>query len=365
MTQQRADVLFDQIALRDIGSEPAESALCAVGDWEGQAYCPPAREQPGVYAWGEAHLLWAFLLQYEATAETRYLDVFVERFHTMLNLRDDRYGRYDVLRQRFMPAWGSLRFSHGRYTCWLVHAAMLCYPAARFCRLVSEQPALACRYLSDFTAFLTAIKETVAAYEPLWREGPLSAEGYYLEPAMPDDGHLPLNQQNAMGRVMLEMEKLSGCEGYRERVAKLARSLSHRMWLERDGACQWAYRPPLFPPFDGQGTEDISHAAINADFAWACMKEGIVFSSEDLSHFCVTFKKRICPRGEGIADNIDGSMRNGTFAHMLGYWGRLGADDPAIVHIIQQTEHGLPGPLTGPLALLTQAMLTWLGRRRQ
>jgi len=354
---------FDEIAGHIPADVLAESAFAFSGDWNGQPYTPSAQEQPGVYAWGEAHLLLAFMLQYEATGNLRYLEAFLRRFDMLLALRDDLHERVDVLRGRMMPSWGSVRFSGEQYTCWLVHAGMLLYPAARFLRLAAKQNAPRERFAVEIARLLPAMQETIAAYDVHWQQGPADDEGYYTEPAMPDDHHLPLNQQNIMGRVMLELAPLPGCEAYRERVARLAASLKHRL-LPGDGDSYcWAYRPPLAPPFDQSGAEDISHAAMNVDFAVRCHEEGIVFTAEDVQRFSRTLI-RVIHRSDGsIADNVDGSGEGNRYRNVLVYWGRLALYDREVARIIRQVVSTEP-TLAGPVKLLTLAMLgcwEWAG----
>jgi len=157
---------FDVIEAAQVAGNLAECAFAMRHDWDGKPWNPPAREQPGVYAWGEAHLQYAYSLQFEATGDPRYLDVLVSRFRRLLALRDDRVGRRDELRGRVMPAWGSVRFStrppfEGKSTCWAVHAGMILYPAARFVRMVQADPGLSRRYAGPVAEFRKAITDAI------------------------------------------------------------------------------------------------------------------------------------------------------------------------------------------------------------
>ena len=346
--------LFDVIERAEVGEGLAESAFAMTGDWDGKAYDPPAAEQPGVYAWGEAHLLLAYVLQYEATAETRYLDTFLRRFRLLLSLRDDRRGTRDILRGRVMPAWGSVRFSQGQHTCFIVHAGMLLFPAASFLDLAAKSPVLRARYAGEIEELARAVTETVAAFDDEWHEGPGDGEGYYTDVAYGGQ-YLPLNQQNCLGRVMLRMLSTTGSAAYRERAERLAVYLKNRLILRPDGAYQWQYRPPQHPPFDGPA-EDISHAAMNVDYAALCHQYGIIFTREDLTRMAATFLQVIRRAPGRFADYVDGSGDENLYANVIAYWGNLAVVEPEIIRVIRATAFQHAAPLSGPLALLTLAV---------
>lgn len=348
--------LFDAIEREQLVDTLAESACAFHGDWTGTPYAPPAAEQPGVYAWGEAHLQWAYTLQYEATGETRYLDTVVARFRRLLALRDDRRDAVDRLRGRVMPAWGSVRFSEGRYTCWLVHAGMLAYPAACFLHAVSQRPALQAQYAGEVAEFTAALRETIEAYEPHWHEGPGEGEGYYTEPFF-DNGHLPTNQQNALGRTMLRLSAATGDDSLRARAGKLARFLKNRLVLRDDEYC-WQYRPPVQPPFEATPAEDTSHAGANVAFMTLCHANGLVFDDDDMRRLARTFLRVVRHDVTHYADNIDGTGDDNLYADVLAYWADLAAVEPEILTAIRARFARRNPPLTGPLAFLTLAMLS-------
>jgi hypothetical protein len=356
--------IFDEIERRELTDEPAESAFAMKGDWDGKPWDPPARQQPGVYAWGEAHLLLAYIVQFEATRDLRYLDTFVRRFKVLLSLRDDRIGRVDEVRGRIMPGWGSVRFStnpphQGKYTSWAVHVGMILFPAARFIHRVESDSSLSIQYASASQAFRTAIVESLTAYEDQWHErqpaGSGDIEGYYTEP-MIGAAPLPLNMMNTLGRIMLELHLASPNSRYLDRATKLARFLKNRLVLRPDGAYQWPYRPGREPPYDA-GAEDFSHAALNADFMVQCFHAGIVFSPEDMEHL-LQMLLSVVYRGQGkFADFINGSGDQNRFADTIAWWGELASINRQVATLIRERYEIRPHPAGGPGGLLAAAML--------
>lgn len=368
--------IFDEIERREVVDAPAESAFAMAGDWDGKPWDPPARQQPGVYAWGEAHLLLAYTLQFEATRDARYLDTFIRRFNTLLGLRDDQTGRLDQVRGRIMPGWGSVRFSthpghEGKYTSWAVHVGMILFPAARFIRLAARDPALAIRYAGSLSEFRTAIAESLAAYEDQWHEripppgsiagGPGAPEGWYTEPVIGAAPTLPLNQMNTMGRVMLELALVDDEPRYLDRATKLARFLKNRMILRPDGAYQWAYMPGVEPPYLNDSAEDFSHASINADYAVRCYHAGIVFDRQDMDRLLKTLLD-VVYRGPGrFTDRIDGSGDTDTYSDIVAWWGELASIDRRVAALIHERYLIRPHPAGGPGGLLAAAMLAKYG----
>jgi len=356
---------FDEIERRELTDEPAESAFAMKGDWDGKSWDPPARQQPGIYAWGEAHLLLAYIVQFEATRDTRYLDTFVRRFQILLNLRDDRVGRIDEVRGRIMPGWGSVRFSttpphQGKYTSWAVHVGMILFPSARFVHWVERNPTLSAPYAAASHAFRAAIIESLTAYEDQWHERPVPGgsgeiEGYYTEPVI-GAAPLPLNMMNTLGRIMLELHLASPNPRYLDRVTRLARFLKSRLVLRPDGAYQWAYRPGLEPPYDATA-EDFSHAALNADFMVQCFHAGIVFRQEDMDRLLHTLLT-VVYRGEGkFSDFINGTGDQNRYADIIAWWGELASLDRRVSILIRERYRLRPQPAGGPGGLLAAAML--------
>lgn len=356
-TERSPRELFDAVAAAEITDHLAESAYSMVDDWNGNPFNPPLSEQPGVYAWGEAHLQLAYVTQFEATGETRYLDTFLERFHRLLALRDDRTGRRDVLRDRIMPAWGSVFFTGNRYSCFIVHAGMLTYPAARALRAIFRDPALSTRYADVFTALRDALCETMAAFDHEWHDGPEDGEGYYTDAAL-DGRHLPVNQQNCLGRTMLLLAEVTGRGAYRTRVEQLARFLRRRLTVTLEDAYCWVYHPPVEPPFPFTPGEDMSHGSMNVDFAALCHQHGVVFSDEDMRRFSRTLL-RVIRRGPGrYAELVDGTGEENRYADVLAYWGHLARTCPEVASELREHYLHREPPLHGPMALVALAMLS-------
>src|SRR5579872_2467853 len=226
----------------------------------------------GTLAWSEGLILQSYAEMYRATGDTAYLDRLVAHFDRMLTNRDDARHVNDFYRRTSLAGWGSDEYSKGRWHVWAVHTGMICLGPIDFVALVKAEGRLHKRYAAKADEYLARIEQSVAAHDPDWRDGPGAEEGYYHDPAI---GPLPLNQQNALGLVQLGLYLVTRDHVYKDRVTRLANYFRNRLRRQPDGAYDWAYAPPLRT--HGQGSEDISHAAINIEFAFRCRFAHIVF----------------------------------------------------------------------------------------
>jgi hypothetical protein len=308
---------------------------------------------PGQYAngdylaWSESYALLAYEAMYEATGEQGLLQKMLEQIDRILANRADRIGLTDEVRGKVMPAWPCSGYTRGKAHAFLVHAGMITYPMARLAYVLRRDPQLAVRYAPQIDKILTDVAETVRAYEAEYRDGPAEGEGYYYCPVLKAD--LPFNQQNALGRTMIAMYLASGDEWYRDRAEKLAQYFKDRLRLldDRYAWDYWVHRPD---------SEDISHAAINVDFAFNCYRAGIVFNKTDMKRFVGTFEALAKP--EGFAGAVDGSGRGGGV--VLGAWGHLGYVEPRVRQMLgnylpaHHRQHNLFSMLTAGFLVETQ-----------
>jgi len=278
-------------------------------DWaihQGRGYSESLNEN-GELAWGESYLLLAYMEMYRATGDRLYLRKLVEHFDRVLKNRDDVRGVADAFAGKTLAGWGSTRYSQGKWHVWIVHTGMITMAPAEFVRLVNRDPFLHPEFGVAAQEYRERIEECIRDAQPFWRTGPASGEGYYYSPVF--NGVLPLNQQNAMGSVLIEMWRATGNMRYREQAERLARFFRNRLRTEDPRVYDWAYRYKLNG--EARGSEDISHASLNVDFAARCVAEGIVFHRADAERFANTWLLKV-RRGDGthageVSGREDGS----------------------------------------------------------
>lgn len=305
-------------------SRPAPDLRAAVDAALAVAQTRPADNLQGGLAWGVSYELAALVLMLEHTGEARYAEPFVRLADHVLAVRDDRVGRKDEVRNAILPAWGSTKYTKGKPYVWAVHTGMLAEPLARFAAVVRTRTELA-RFEEAAGRYLKAAQESVAVHDSQFREGPAAGEGYLVEPFSGLEA--PLNMQNALARAWLAIDDATGEPAHRERIERLARFFKNRLRLMND-AYLWEYRPPL----DGAGVgfEDISHAAINVDFACQCYRHNIVFTREDIKRFARTLLTRVLFPGGKVANNVGGAGGVDKYVTAALHWSVLGAEEPRV-----------------------------------
>jgi len=285
---------------------------------------PTADNAQGVVAWGSAYILEALAEVVQATHDPRYAEKFVRVAEDVIAVRDDKHGRRDVVRDRVLPAWGCVAYTEGKHFVWAVHTGMICAPMAQFAAIVKRDDKLRVRFGKDADRLLQVARESMAAHEDQYRDGPKPDEGHIY--GHWTKSHLPLNQQLAPGRAYLWLYEATGEAPYRRRVEGLVRFALNRVRRLPDGAMIWCYWPPLDGP--GEGLEDTSHASIVADFLIQCVEHKLADSGV-IDALERTFLTRVLLGPETVGSFLTGSHVNAhRYAPCL--WGRLARHDPII-----------------------------------
>lgn len=263
----------------------------------------------GELAWRDSYQLMGYVEMYRATGDRAYLRLLVALADRIFRSRDDFLGRIDAYAGRPLAGWGSERYSGGKWHVWIVHTGMITIGPAQFVRLVREDQALQKEFGEKAAEYRARIEECIRDAEPYWRNGPEPDEGHYVGAHL--GRLLPLNQQNAMGIVLLEMYKATGNRTNLDKVRRLARFFHRRLRYPHSDYYDWAYWPKEGD--DGQGSEDISHASINMHFAARCAEEGIVFTRADIIRFARTWLQ-VVRRGDGTwADTVGGGGKGNRY----------------------------------------------------
>jgi hypothetical protein len=303
-------------------------------------------EKTGAWlAWGESYRLMAYVAMYESSGDIAYLKRAVERIDEVLKMRDDKRAIKDEIRGKVVPAWSSIRYTKGKAYAWIGQAGMITYPVARCAYLLmgDQRPDKSLR--AKAVSYVRAIEETVLAYDTSWREDKEKAEGWYYSDYV--RRRLPFSHQNALGRTLVTLWLVTQKQAYREKAEKLARFLKNRL-KQKDKGYLWSHWP------DRQDAEDISHAAINVDFAFVCYRANLIFKKEDLMRFSETLKA--CAKDDkGFVRNVDGSG-NLNISDQMGRWGHLGFVDGRVRNILYRYVKKNP-PKNPPIGMITAAYL--------
>ncbi len=309
------------IAERTLLRERFDRLSCAAAD---SLLRTPLTNDEGLIAWEVSLQLAALAEMLAATHDTLYAARFVRLADAVAAARDSEQARIDELRHRASRAWGSTKYSQGKHGVWAVHTGLIAAPLAQFVAVVRADADLARIFAPAAERYLKVADEALHYHDSEFQPGPAPDEGRMLW----FGESLPFNQQAVVGRAWLFLDLASGDPRCQVRATLLARFLSHRLRLTSDSAYAWPYRSPLRQA--SVDYEDVSHAALSADFMVLCSERGLVLTAEDLRRLERTFLNHVLVDGNRVADTIDGSVASGLYAGEALLWGRLARHSPAV-----------------------------------
>ncbi|GAA1596864.1 MULTISPECIES: hypothetical protein [Kribbella] len=211
-----------------------------------------------------------------------------------------------------VPAFGSYPM-HCMPVIFAVHTGMITYPIAAFVRIVASSPVLRRRYWRKASEYLTACREAVAVHDWEYRDG-----GYLVWPKtqpLPYDGcEQPINQSVGLGQTLVELALVTGDPAYRAKAAAMGRMLAAQLTADSGDAYVWHYWPTgghiydgfaktgdpetdvsIFTPSGGPARqfEDISHGAIDVEFAVRAFRAKLAFTGRDMERIARTFTRNV------------------------------------------------------------------------
>jgi len=258
---------------------------------------------------------------FRATGDPLYLDRLAYHLDGVLAQRDDARGVSDY-RGVSTACWQNTHYQpNDEPYCYVVHSGMIGYSLAEFARLVGENGMEEEETYDGFTLgakaadYTVAAAETVACHDDQW-----DSNGYYI---FREDASflnyagsdLPLNQSNAMGRLLLVLYEVTGETAYLDKATALAQRFASFISTGPNGEYLWNY---WGGSYSAPG-EDISHASINVGFAVLAARYGVVFDDTDLEAFARTFVYNVYEDDHTFFDRVGGGGTN-TYAVQSGRW---------------------------------------------
>lgn len=253
-----------------------------------------------------------------------------------------------------VPKLGSYEM-HCEPVIFAVHTGMITYPIASFVRIVLSSPVLRRRYQRKAAEYLIACREAVAVHDWEYRDG-----GYLIWPKgqpLPYDGcEQPINQSVGLGQTLVELALATGDRGYRRKVAAMGRMLAAQLSVDAGDAYQWHYWPTgghiydgfvktgnpesdlsIFTPSGGPARqfEDISHGAIDVEFAVRAFRARLAFTGHDMARIARTFTQNVATTDADGLPAINTTVAGGTIgaasvAQQAPRWMQAAAWDPQV-----------------------------------
>jgi hypothetical protein len=323
-----------------------------------------ANNASGTLAWGESYVMIGYAAMFRATGEAAYLVALADHALAVLASRDSVRGLKDYA-GKSRPCWQSTKYSSGGEPfCWVVHSGMITYAMADLALLVKQHPSLGAVAAPGGTlgsvaqALVAELEKTVQTHEAEWKSGPGAGEGHYVGDAKASfttvaGKALPLNQMTALGQTLVVLAQATGNASHRAKAQALATYLRNRM-AKNGAALAWTY---WGEPWSAGKGEDISHAAINVEFAARCHAAGLVFSAADMRALARTLVDRVHVDSDTAADLVDGGGGTNQYKPALGRWLALAPFDArawAIAASAYRTLSGTSGSELAGLAALAE-----------
>ena len=259
-----------------------------------------------------------------------------------------------------------------------VHTGMITYPIASFVRLIQTSPALfrRARYRLKALEYLAACRAAVAVHDWEYRETP-TGEGYLIwpkgQPLAYDGCEQPINQSLALGQTLIELALITRNRAYRRKVAALAKMFAGQLSVDAGNAYRWHYWPTnglIYNGFNKTGSpatdvsvftpsvagvhqyEDISHGAIDAEFAVRAHRAHLSFTPQDMTRLANTYTQNIAftaPDGTpGLHTTVAATGTGApSVAHQAPRWMQTTLYNPTVHHhTLALYNHHHPTPET-------------------
>ncbi|MCD6497472.1 MAG: hypothetical protein J7M25_04105 [Deltaproteobacteria bacterium] len=329
----------------------------AGGDWYRSA-----TNETATLAWGESYVMMSLASMYRATGDVTYLERLAYHADEVLANRDDARSVIDY-RGVSGACWQDQHYQpNNEPYCYVVHSGMIAYPIAQFAALVRRDGLEAERapdgetFGAKASRYVIACQQVVAFHDDQWNPA-----GYYV--FRPDASFLaypgrdlPLNQSNAMGRLLFLLYDLTSDSQYLTKATALAVRFRQQVDLAADGALEWNYWGGAY----SAPGEDISHAGINVGFAVLAAEHGAGFSTGDTAALTATFMDHVYRDDQTFSDHVGGGSVNGSsYLPQVGRWLVLTPYRTGVYTAVRDLyeSHYPPASVTSGSVLLAWAML--------
>lgn len=285
-----------------------------------------ANNEKASLAWGASYQLMSYVVMLEATGDETYLDRAAKLIDIIWKQRDDKRGVKDF-RGVSAACWRNLHYQPKQQPyCYVVHSGMLTYPAALWVVWVYANKTVGQRkaydqktYKDKADDYLKRIEETIKAHDDQWKSKG-SSQGYYIFRTQAtflafSGKAMPLNQQNALGRTLAVVARVTGKSHYVDKTRRLCTYFKAYTKLSGRGLV-WNYWPTTYK----SPGEDISHGAINSSFAVECFKSKAAFSKSDLIRIGYALFDNSYISATSWRGFIGGGAIKANYAQQVGRW---------------------------------------------
>lgn len=251
---------------------------------------------------------------------------------------------------------------------------MMGVPAARFVRLVNENPTVLASFQSKANTYQDFLEDHVVAkwhdssgfYGDTWTSESGTDEGYYSEPSQFDTfssnadlDPLPHNQYLAMLQVQDILHAVNGSSVYRTRADEGARNFEAQLSLQST-AYHWNYGEHA-----GSKVEDTGHGNLDMEFATELYRDGDVFNGTDMERFTDTLTEWMWNQNVSdpqLHNRVDGTKGGACadflFSRNMYFWLHLAQFDPLVWYLAAAQFDSAP-PTSHRDSLVVSELVKW------
>lgn len=267
-------------------------------------------------------ILGSYLAMFRGTANTNYLNRFIQQMDIVISKRDDIAGTPDYSGVA-NPVWSTRKEGYvsdpTKAYGFLVESGNLIYPMADFAQIIIRGPdwlkfsiyTTGERYIDIALRYRQRALETYLYHMQRFHTAVIGGKSIGWFSSRPDANFLvgiapgkpyPLNFTTSFGRaavmLWLAFNKTGSFMDTARRIGNYARL---EMELKSNGAYVWRYYPKMsyYPAgyvnnFGNTNNDDIYHGAITVEFAHLLFKHGLgVFGETDIHRLANTFLNNI------------------------------------------------------------------------
>ncbi|KYH40307.1 MAG: hypothetical protein AYL32_012440 [Candidatus Bathyarchaeota archaeon B26-2] len=284
---------------------------------------------PGLFAWGIHYEIRSYCEMYRLTEDRLWIERAVARCDYLYSVRDvngdgiPSWGNYNA-------TYGNSRYEREGWREFGVWDGVLTTALIETVQVILENQNLRANQTLREKAdrYLETVKTVIDRYHNAWTDIS-EGMGYYWDSPEEDVTGPIVNRFAALGITEIKLYEVLGDPKYLVKPAAMAAFFKMNLQL-RDGAYIWTY---AVPPSRYTGSiEDISHGAIDLEFAILAYRHNLAFNKTDMQRFVATYKNFIWKgfnRKPHVATRVDGTVTS-DYSGASRNWVLLSAFDPAI-----------------------------------
>jgi hypothetical protein len=246
---------------------------------------PPIHERGQAFSWQWSFWGRAALELYQATGETRFLDLLIGAVRNVMAARDDMHGVIDENQKRVVKSWGSVITFGGpkmRGTD-ITATGLIALPILQLANHLDARGETD----EQIAEFAWQLAPSFDEYERFYVDLPDLDAGYYRYAFIPSETD-PTNHINAFGAGLVELHAFTKDARYIEKARKLLNFHRASMVVDRDGAISSAYQQDVTFK-KKQKSEYFWKMTVTAELPLALAKHGLLVKEEEMIGIARTY----------------------------------------------------------------------------